>query len=133
MAGGRTHGPRPCWCGGGARNAAGTSTWPPDASHKRMVAVGERLALLGRERATGMAVLWRGRGDPGRRRKRHARFSRDGTWDRVLEALLVDADAQGQLDWQVCVDSTISRVHQHGANMSRERGWRVPDQRVARG
>ena len=52
--------------------------------------------------------------------KRHARFSRDGTWDRVLEALLVDADAQGQLDWQVCVDSTISRVHQHGANMSRE-------------
>ncbi len=98
-----------------------------------MVAVGERLALLGRERATGMAVLWRGRGDPGRRRKRHARFSRDGTWDRVLEALLVDADAQGQLDWQVCVDSTISRVHQHGANMSRERGWRVPDQRVARG
>ena len=52
--------------------------------------------------------------------KRHARFSRDGTWDQILEALLVEADAAGEIDWSVSVDSTISRVHQHGANLPRE-------------
>jgi len=52
--------------------------------------------------------------------KRHARFSRDGTWDRVLEQLLSEADAAGQVDWQLSVDSTISRVHQHGASLPRE-------------
>lgn len=52
--------------------------------------------------------------------KRHARFSRDGTWDRVLEQLLADADAAGDIDWQLAMDSTISRVHQHAASLSRE-------------
>ncbi len=52
--------------------------------------------------------------------KRHARFSRDGTWDRILAQVLAQADAAGQLDWQVSIDSTVSRVHQHGANMHRE-------------
>ena len=52
--------------------------------------------------------------------KRHARFSRDGTWDRVLEQLLAQADAAGQIDWQLSVDSTISRVHQHAATLPRE-------------
>ena len=52
--------------------------------------------------------------------KRHARFSRDGTWDRVLGQLLTEADAAGQVDWQLSVDSTVSRVHQHGASLPRE-------------
>ena len=52
--------------------------------------------------------------------KRHARFSRDGTWDRVLGQLLSEADAAGQVDWQLSVDSTVSRVHQHGASLPRE-------------
>jgi len=52
--------------------------------------------------------------------KRHARFSRDGTWDRVLGQLLTEADAVGQVDWQLSVDSTVSRVHQHGASLPRE-------------
>jgi len=52
--------------------------------------------------------------------KRHARFSRDGTWDRVLDVLLTEADADGELDWQLSADSTISRVHQHAASLSRE-------------
>ncbi len=47
--------------------------------------------------------------------KRHARFSRDGTWDAVLTRLLAEADATGELDWAVSVDSTIVRAHQHGA------------------
>jgi transposase len=52
--------------------------------------------------------------------KRHARFSRDGTWDRVLTRVLTDADAAGEIDWQLSMDSTISRVHQHAARLSRQ-------------
>ena len=52
--------------------------------------------------------------------KRHARFSRDGTWDRIHQHLLAVADAAGKIDWQLSIDSTISRVHQHGASLSRE-------------
>ena len=52
----------------------------------------------------------------------HRRFktwSDDGTLDRVLAELLVDADADGQLRWDVSVDSTVARVHQHGATAAR--------------
>ncbi len=52
--------------------------------------------------------------------KRHARFSRDGTWDAVLTRLLAEADAAGELDWAVSVDSTIVRAHQHSATAQRE-------------
>lgn len=51
--------------------------------------------------------------------KRHHRFSTDGTWDKVLTALHAEADAAGQIDWRVSVDSTIARVHQHGATAAR--------------
>ena len=33
--------------------------------------------------------------------KRHARFAEDSVWDEVLTVLLAEADAAGQLDWQV--------------------------------
>jgi hypothetical protein len=32
----------------------------------------------------------------------------------MLTRLQAQADAAGQLDWQVWVDSTVVRVHQHG-------------------
>ena len=51
--------------------------------------------------------------------KRHHRFSVDGTWDRILTRLQATADAAGELDWTVAVDSTISRVHQHAATAAR--------------
>jgi transposase len=51
--------------------------------------------------------------------KRHHKFSLDGTWDRVLTALQAQADAAGKVDWDVSVDSTIARVHQHGATAAR--------------
>jgi transposase len=51
--------------------------------------------------------------------KRHHRFSIDGTWDRVLIALQARADADGQIDWRLSVDSTTARVHQHGATAAR--------------
>jgi transposase len=58
--------------------------------------------------------------------KRHARFSRDGTWDRIHAALLAEADDAGRIDWQLSIDSTISRVHQHGATLSRETVRNLP-------
>lgn len=54
--------------------------------------------------------------------KRHRRYAGDGTWDRVLTALAAMADAGGDLDWAVSVDSTVVRVHQHGANAARATG-----------
>jgi transposase len=47
--------------------------------------------------------------------KRHNRFSLDGRWDDVLAVLIADADAQGELDWRISVDSSVMRVHHHGA------------------
>jgi len=54
--------------------------------------------------------------------KRHHRFATDGTWDKLLTALQVQADARGEIDWRVSVDSTSSRVHQHGATAARLQG-----------
>ena len=51
--------------------------------------------------------------------KRHRKFSSDGTWDKILAKLLAEADAAGQIDWTVSVDSTINRAHQHGTNLPR--------------
>ncbi len=51
--------------------------------------------------------------------KRHNRFAKDGTWDRVLTQLQAQADADGELDWTVSVDSTVARLHQHGATAKR--------------
>jgi transposase len=51
--------------------------------------------------------------------KRHKRFSTDGTWDKIHARLVAEADAAGDLDWSVSVDSTVNRAHQHATNMSR--------------
>ncbi|MFC9759488.1 IS5 family transposase [Streptomyces sp. NPDC056921] len=49
------------------------------------------------------------------------RWQRDGTWKRLLQQLQVDADANSLITWDVSVDSTIVRVHQHAAG-ARTRG-----------
>jgi transposase len=51
--------------------------------------------------------------------KRHKRFSTDGTWDKIHARLVAEADAVGDLDWNVSVDSTINRAHQHATTLSR--------------
>jgi hypothetical protein len=38
--------------------------------------------------------------------------------------LLVRPEEAGHLDWQLSIDSTVTPVHQHGLNMSREVAWR---------
>ena len=54
--------------------------------------------------------------------KRHRRFSLDGTWDKLLTRLLAEADAAGEIDWTVSIDSTINRAHQHSATLPRHTG-----------
>jgi transposase len=43
------------------------------------------------------------------------RWQRDGTWDKILSALQARADAAGCIEWDISVDSTTSRAHQHAA------------------
>lgn len=51
--------------------------------------------------------------------ERHHRFATDGTWDRLLAVLQAEADAAGRIDWDVSVDSSVIRAHQHGATAKR--------------
>jgi transposase len=52
--------------------------------------------------------------------RRHCQLTSTGAWDKILTRLLAEADAVGELDWAISVDSTTARVHQHAASLSRE-------------
>lgn len=54
--------------------------------------------------------------------KNFDRWAKDGTWARVLQHCQAAADAEGELDWIASIDSTIVRVHQHGATLARDTG-----------
>jgi len=49
------------------------------------------------------------------------RWQRAGTWRQVLTGLQARADAAGLITWDVSVDATIARAHQHAAG-ARKRG-----------
>lgn len=49
--------------------------------------------------------------------KRRRWYACDGTWDCVLAQLL--ADGAGLVDWNVSVDGTINRAHQHATDTTR--------------
>ncbi|CAL9324665.1 hypothetical protein SUDANB66_06605 (plasmid) [Streptomyces sp. SudanB66_2053] len=48
------------------------------------------------------------------------RWQRDGTWPVLLTGLQARADAAGLITWEVNVDSTICRAHQHAAGARRD-------------
>jgi transposase len=48
------------------------------------------------------------------------RWQRDGTWARILTGLQADADARGLITWDVSIDATITRAHQHAAGASKQ-------------
>ena len=54
--------------------------------------------------------------------QRFSGWSADGTWSRVLATVQGVAASRGELEWTVSVDSTITRVHQHGATLTRDTG-----------
>lgn len=49
------------------------------------------------------------------------RWQRDGSWRKIVTVLQARADAAGLITWDVSVDSTIARAHQHAAG-ARKRG-----------
>ena len=46
---------------------------------------------------------------------RFVRWQQDGTWDRLLAHVQTKADARGEVVWEVSIDSTAIRAHQHAA------------------
>lgn len=48
-------------------------------------------------------------------------WQRGGVWAAILSALQICAEAGGDIAWEVSVDSTIARAHQHAAG-ARKRG-----------
>lgn len=51
--------------------------------------------------------------------KRHRLWAGDGALDRVHQCLLADADARGEVGWDVSVDSSVVCAHQHATNAPR--------------
>ncbi|MFD9513798.1 IS5 family transposase [Streptomyces mirabilis] len=47
--------------------------------------------------------------------ERHRRWSADGTWEHLLQQVQAAADAVGDVDWDIAIDSTSVRAHQHAA------------------
>jgi transposase len=52
--------------------------------------------------------------------KNFNRWAEQGVWTRALEKEQSLAHQRGKLDWVPSIDSTIVRVHQHGATLKRE-------------
>lgn len=52
--------------------------------------------------------------------KRHRRWSADGTWQMLLSKVQAAEDATGRIDWDVSVDSTAVRAHQHAAGARKD-------------
>jgi transposase len=57
--------------------------------------------------------------------ERLRRWSVDGTWDRILDEVIVKDDAVGRVEWIFSVDSTSVRAHQHAAG-ARKKGDPAP-------
>ncbi len=96
-------------------------------------------------RAVAEATAWRFRtGSPWREvperfgnwntiYKNFNRWAEQGVWTRVLEKVQSLAHQRRELDWVASIDSTIVRVHQHGATLARTTGGVVELQEVRRG
>ncbi|MFE1291107.1 IS5 family transposase [Streptomyces sp. NPDC058751] len=53
---------------------------------------------------------------------RFRRYALNGVFTRALQQVQAGADAVGDIDWLVQIDSTIVRAHQHAAATGRKRG-----------
>lgn len=65
--------------------------------------------------------------------KRHRRWSADGTWQMLLSRIQEAEDAAGGIDWDVSVDSTAVRAHQHAAGARKVSPAAVPQRGAAWG
>ena len=55
--------------------------------------------------------------------ERLRRWTADGTWDRILDEVIVKDDAVGNVEWVFSIDSSSVRAHQHAAG-ARKKGGR---------
>lgn len=98
----------------------------PWADHRRVVN-----AVLWRTRA---GAAWRdlpaGYGPWKTVYNRHRRWSGDGTWERLLGELQRGSDTAHE-SFDVGIDSTVIRAHQHAAGASRTCPVDVPAERLA--
>lgn len=98
----------------------------PWADHRRVVN-----AVLWRTRA---GAAWRdlpaGYGPWKTVYNRHRRWSGDGTWERLLGELQRGSDTAHE-SFDVGIDSTVIRAHQHAAGASRTSPADVPAERLA--
>ncbi len=53
---------------------------------------------------------------------RFRRYALDGVFTRALQQIQAEADAVGDINWLVLIDSTIVRAHQHAAATGRKGG-----------
>jgi transposase len=51
---------------------------------------------------------------------RLVRWQQDGTWDRLLAHVQTKSDAVGEVSWEVSIDSTVIRAHQHASGARRQ-------------
>ncbi|MFI9467761.1 IS5 family transposase [Streptomyces sp. NPDC052492] len=58
------------------------------------------------------------------------RWQRNGTWQRIITRLQSLADARGAITWDLSVDSTVCRAHQHAAG-ARKHGDLQKERRAA--
>jgi Transposase and inactivated derivatives len=61
---------------------------------------------------------------------RHRRWSGDGTWEEILEALQTGCDQDEGPDWAAAIDSTVIRAHQHAAGARHEPPKDIPAERL---
>jgi transposase len=62
---------------------------------------------------------------------RHRRWSGDGTWEKILDALRAGCDEEQGRAWTVASDATVVRAHQHAAGARREPPGDIPAERLA--
>ena len=54
--------------------------------------------------------------------ERLRRWTADGTWDRILDEVVVKDDSVGKIEWVFSIDSSAVRAHQHAAGARKKGG-----------
>lgn len=62
-------------------------------------------------------------------RERLRLWTKDGTWQRILDEVIVKDDAVGDVEWVISVDSSVVRAHQHAAGARKRGAARLPSRR----
>jgi transposase len=65
--------------------------------------------------------------------KNFNRWAAQGVWARALGMAQSLAYQAGDLDWVASIDSTVVRVHQHGATLPRQKGGSAELQQIGPG